>query len=304
MVKEYVKKIKVNEEMTGIRLDKLVTTLFSLSRNLAKDLIEEGNIKVNSQIVKAKYLPLLNDEITYEEKEAKPLDLEAEDLGINVIYEDDDVAVVYKPEGMVVHPANGNENGTLVNGLLHEIEFNDSINDVKRPGIVHRIDKDTSGLLMIAKNDLAVKSLEAQLKVHSCNRTYVALVYGEIAEDHGRIIAPIGRDPEDRKKMAVVAGGKDSITNFKVLERFKGYTLVECRLETGRTHQIRVHMKYIGHPLVGDKVYGPKKVIGEHGQFLHAKTIGFMHPRTGEYLEFSSELPDYFKQMIEELRQK
>lgn len=304
MVKEYVKKIKVNEEMTGIRLDKLVTTLFSLSRNLAKDLIEEGNIKVNSQIVKAKYLPLLNDEITYEEKEAKPLDLEAEDLGINVIYEDDDVAVVYKPEGMVVHPANGNENGTLVNGLLHEIEFNDSINDVKRPGIVHRIDKDTSGLLMIAKNDLAVKSLEAQLKVHSCNRTYVALVYGEIAEDHGRIIAPIGRDPEDRKKMAVIAGGKDSITNFKVLERFKGYTLVECRLETGRTHQIRVHMKYIGHPLVGDKVYGPKKVIGEHGQFLHAKTIGFMHPRTGEYLEFSSELPDYFKQMIEELRQK
>ena len=184
------------------------------------------------------------------------------------------------------------------------MDINDTINDVKRPGIVHRIDKDTSGLLMIAKNDLALKSLSAQLKEHSCNRLYVALVYGEIAENKGRIDAPIGRDPLDRKKMAVVAGGKEAVTNFRVLERFKGFTLIECKLETGRTHQIRVHMKYIGHPLVGDKVYGPKRVIGETGQFLHAKTIGFVHPRTGEYMEFSHELPDYFLEKINELRAK
>ncbi len=299
-----MKELKINEENKDIRLDKFVTTAFSLSRNQAKELIELGFIKVNGNIVKAKELTKVGDVVTYEQRDAKPLDLQAEDLKIKIVYEDEDVAVVYKPEGMVVHPANGNDSGTLVNGLLHEMEFKDSINDVIRPGIVHRIDKDTSGLLMIAKNDLAVKSLEAQLKAHSCNRTYIALVYGEINEDKGKIIAPIGRDPQDRKKMAVVAGGKESITNFKVIERFKGFTLVECKLETGRTHQIRVHMKYIGHPLVGDKVYGPKRVIGDYGQFLHAKTIGFVHPRTGEEMEFSQELPSYFIEMIGELRNK
>ncbi len=301
-----VKKMKiiVNNEIEGERLDKAAALKSGISRGLIQDMINDGHVLVNGKGEKNKYILKLNDVIEIIKREPKSLELEAKDLNIEIIYEDDDVAVVYKPEGMVVHPANGNNEGTLVNGLLYEMDINDTINDVKRPGIVHRIDKDTSGLLMIAKNDLALKSLSAQLKEHSCNRLYVALVYGEIAENKGRIDAPIGRDPLDRKKMAVVAGGKEAVTNFRVLERFKGFTLIECKLETGRTHQIRVHMKYIGHPLVGDKVYGPKRVIGETGQFLHAKTIGFVHPRTGEYMEFSHELPDYFLEKINELRAK
>lgn len=301
-----VKKMKiiVNNEIEGERLDKAAALKSGISRGLIQDMINDGHVLVNGKGEKNKYILKLNDVIEIIKREPKSLELEAKDLNIEIVYEDDDVAVVYKPEGMVVHPANGNNEGTLVNGLLYEMDINDTINDVKRPGIVHRIDKDTSGLLMIAKNDLALKSLSAQLKDHSCNRLYVALVYGEIAENKGRIDAPIGRDPLDRKKMAVVAGGKEAVTNFRVLERFKGFTLIECKLETGRTHQIRVHMKYIGHPLVGDKVYGPKRVIGETGQFLHAKTIGFVHPRTGEYMEFSHELPDYFLEKINELRAK
>lgn len=301
-----VKKMKiiVNNEIEGERLDKAAALKSGISRGLIQDMINDGHVLVNGKGEKNKYILKLNDVIEIIKREPKSLELEAKDLNIEIVYEDDDVAVVYKPEGMVVHPANGNNEGTLVNGLLYEMDINDTINDVKRPGIVHRIDKDTSGLLMIAKNDLALKSLSAQLKEHSCNRLYVALVYGEIAENKGRIDAPIGRDPLDRKKMAVVAGGKEAVTNFRVLERFKGFTLIECKLETGRTHQIRVHMKYIGHPLVGDKVYGPKRVIGETGQFLHAKTIGFVHPRTGEYMEFSHELPDYFLEKINELRDK
>ena len=301
-----VKKMKiiVNNEIEGERLDKAAALKSGISRGLIQDMINDGHVLVNGKGEKNKYILKLNDVIEIIKREPKSLELEAKDLNIEIVYEDDDVAVVYKPEGMVVHPANGNNEGTLVNGLLYEMDINDTINDVKRPGIVHRIDKDTSGLLMIAKNDLALKSLSAQLKEHSCNRLYVALVYGEIAENKGRIDAPIGRDPLDRKKMAVVAGGKEAVTNFRVLERFKGFTLIECKLETGRTHQIRVHMKYIGHPLVGDKVYGPKRVIGETGQFLHAKTIGFVHPRTGEYMEFSQELPDYFLEKINELRAK
>lgn len=301
-----VKKMKiiVNNEIEGERLDKAAALKSGISRGLIQDMINDGHVLVNGKGEKNKYILKLNDVIEIIKRESKSLELEAKDLNIEIVYEDDDVAVVYKPEGMVVHPANGNNEGTLVNGLLYEMDINDTINDVKRPGIVHRIDKDTSGLLMIAKNDLALKSLSAQLKEHSCNRLYVALVYGEIAENKGRIDAPIGRDPLDRKKMAVVAGGKEAVTNFRVLERFKGFTLIECKLETGRTHQIRVHMKYIGHPLVGDKVYGPKRVIGETGQFLHAKTIGFVHPRTGEYMEFSHELPDYFLEKINELRAK
>lgn len=301
-----VKKMKiiVNNEIEGERLDKAAALKSGISRGLIQDMINDGHVLVNGKGEKNKYILKLNDVIEIIKREPKSLELEAKDLNIEIVYEDDDVAVVYKPEGMVVHPANGNNEGTLVNGLLYEMDINDTINDVKRPGIVHRIDKDTSGLLMIAKNDLALKSLSAQLKKHSCNRLYVALVYGEIAENKGRIDAPIGRDPLDRKKMAVVAGGKEAVTNFRVLERFKGFTLIECKLETGRTHQIRVHMKYIGHPLVGDKVYGPKRVIGETGQFLHAKTIDFVHPRTGEYMEFSHELPDYFLEKINELRAK
>ena len=293
---------KISEELKNIRLDKALSILLDTSRTNAQTLIDEGYVTVNDKQVKAKYQVQLDDEIQVIKKEKEVLDLKAEDLNITVVYEDDYVAVVYKPEGMVVHPANGNDSGTLVNGLLHEMDIKETINDVVRPGIVHRIDKDTSGLLMIAKNDLAMASLQAQLKDHSCNRRYIALVYGELSAEKGRIEAPIGRDPEDRKKMAVVAGGKEAITNFTVIERFKGYTLVECKLETGRTHQIRVHMKYIGHPLVGDKVYGPRKTSGDKGQYLHAKTIGFMHPKTNEYMEFSHDIPSYFEEFLNELR--
>lgn len=299
-----IMKIIVNKDIEGERLDKAAALKSGISRGIIQEMIDDGHVLVNGKSEKNKYILKQNDVIEIIRREPKTLELEAKDLNIEVVYEDEDVAVVYKPEGMVVHPANGNNEGTLVNGLLYEMDLNDTINDVKRPGIVHRIDKDTSGLLMIAKNDLALKSLSSQLKEHSCNRIYVALVYGEIAENKGRIEAPIGRDPQDRKKMAVVAGGKEAVTNFKVLERFKGFTLIECKLETGRTHQIRVHMKYIGHPLVGDKVYGPKRVIGSTGQFLHARTIGFIHPRTGKYMEFSHELPSYFIDKLNELRQK
>ena len=202
---------------------------------------------------------------------------------------------------MVVHPGCGNYESTLVNGLLYELDDLSEINGVIRPGIVHRIDKDTTGLLMIAKNDEASKSLTEQLKNHSCKRTYHALVYGVINENKGKINAPIGRSKEDRKKMAVVKDGKEAITNFTVLKRFKNYTYVECRLETGRTHQIRVHFEYIGHPLVGDKTYGRRKIIGDLGQFLHAKTIGFVHPHTNEWMEFDSELPEYFTDFMNTL---
>lgn len=297
-------KIIVTKEDALTRLDKFCSLKTNISRSTIQQMLEEGLILVNGKKEKNRYEVKELDEIELTKREVKELELKACDLQIEIVYEDDDVAVVYKPEGLVVHPANGNTEGTLVNGLLYAMEINDTINDVKRPGIVHRIDKDTSGLLMIAKNDVALRSLQAQLKEHSCNRTYIALVYGEIQENKGRIEAPISRDPQDRKKMAVVASGKTAITNFKVLERFKGFTLVECRLETGRTHQIRVHMKYIGHPLVGDKTYGPKKVIGDKGQYLHAKTIGFVHPTLNKYMEFSHDIPSYFNDKILELRQK
>ena len=222
-------------------------------------------------------------------------------MNLEIVYEDEDVAVVNKPKGMVVHPAAGNYENTLVHGLLYELEDLSTINGVARPGIVHRIDKDTTGLLMIAKNDKASLSLTEQLKAHTCKRTYQALVYGTIQENKGKINAPIGRDQMDRKKMAVTKNGKEAITHFTVLKRFKDFTLVECALETGRTHQIRVHFSYIGHPLVGDKVYGRRKVIGDEGQFLHAKTIGFLHPSTGKWMEFDSELPEYFKVFLKQL---
>ncbi|MDE5855591.1 MAG: RluA family pseudouridine synthase, partial [Anaeroplasmataceae bacterium] len=202
--------------------------------------------------------------------------------------------VVNKPKGMVVHPGAGNQEETLVHGLLYELDDLATINGVVRPGIVHRIDKDTTGLLMIAKNDMAALGLAEQLKNHSCKRRYQALVYGTFTESKGKINAPIGRDPEDRKKMAVSKTGKQAVTHFTVLKRFKEFTLIECELETGRTHQIRVHMSYIGHPIVGDKIYGRRKVIGDQGQFLHAKLIGFEHPKTHQWMEFDSELPKYF----------
>lgn len=297
-----MKNYKVSADMVKKRLDKaLVDLLEDKSRAYILKCIEEEKVSVNGKIEKPSYLLKENDLITYEPLEEKKLSLEGQNLNLEIVYEDEDVAVVNKPKGMVVHPAAGNYENTLVHGLLYELEDLSTINGVARPGIVHRIDKDTTGLLMIAKNDKASLSLTEQLKAHTCKRTYQALVYGTIQENKGKINAPIGRDQMDRKKMAVTKNGKEAITHFTVLKRFKDFTLVECALETGRTHQIRVHFSYIGHPLVGDKVYGRRKVIGDEGQFLHAKTIGFLHPSTGKWMEFDSELPEYFKVFLEQL---
>ena len=297
-----MKNYKVSADMVKKRLDKaLVDLLEDKSRAYILKCIEEEKVSVNGKIEKPSYLLKENDLITYEPLEEKKLSLEGQNLNLEIVYEDEDVAVVNKPKGMVVHPAAGNYENTLVHGLLYELEDLSTINGVARPGIVHRIDKDTTGLLMIAKNDKASLSLTEQLKAHTCKRTYQALVYGTIQENKGKINAPIGRDQMDRKKMAVTKNGKEAITQFTVLKRFKDFTLVECALETGRTHQIRVHFSYIGHPLVGDKVYGRRKVIGDEGQFLHAKTIGFLHPSTGKWMEFDSELPEYFKVFLKQL---
>ncbi len=299
-----MEKIKVSEEQVSIRLDKALSLIRPESRTQIESFIKDGKIRVNGKVVKGSYKLELNDEIEIDEVSPKSLDIAAEDLKLEIVYEDDDIAIVNKPSGMVVHPAAGNEEHTLVNGLLYQMDIKSSINGVFRPGIVHRIDKDTSGLLMIAKNDNAMSSLSNQLKEHTCNRIYVGLVYGVIGENEGKIIAPIGRSVSDRKKMTVVGTGKDAITHFKVIERYLDNTLCEFKLETGRTHQIRVHMKYIGHPLVGDPTYGPRHIIGNNGQFLHAKTIGFIHPTTGKYMEFSSELPEYFKEYLSTLKKR
>ena len=295
-------KLKVEKQYEGIRLDKVIAELLpNKTRNNILKLIEDGFILVNGKSFKPSQKAQENDEIDINEPEPKKLELEAEDLKLDIVYEDSDVAVINKPKGMVVHPGAGVDSGTLVNGLLYEMDDLSDINGVIRPGIVHRIDKDTTGLIMVAKNDAASLALTEQLKKHECNRVYHALVYGEIKEDKGRINIPIARSKEDRKKMAVDKDGKEAITNFKVLQRFKGFTYIECKLETGRTHQIRVHLSYIDHPLVGDKVYGRRKVIGDQGQFLHAKKIGFIHPRTKEWMEFDSELPTYFKEFLDTL---
>jgi 23S rRNA pseudouridine1911/1915/1917 synthase len=297
-------KIIVDSNIEGMRLDKALSTVLPQSRTQIESFIKDGKITVNNKVVKGSYKLVLNDEILIEEVEEKQLNLAKENLHLDIVYEDDDVAIVNKPSGMVVHPAAGNEEHTLVNGLLYQMDIKASINGVFRPGIVHRIDKDTSGLLMIAKNDKAMESLSNQLKEHTCHRVYVGLVYGVIGENEGKIIAPIGRSISDRKKMTVTSSGKDAVTHFRVLQRYLDNTLCEFKLETGRTHQIRVHMKYIGHPLVGDPQYGPRHVIGNNGQFLHAKTIGFIHPTTGKYMEFTSELPQYFTDYLQTLKKR
>ena len=238
--------------------------------------------------------------IRLEEPETKTLELRPENIPLDIVYEDDDVIVINKPQGMVVHPAPGHDEHTLVNALLYHCPLS-TINGTFRPGIVHRIDKDTSGLLMVAKNDKAHRSLAKQLKDKTNIREYVALVHGRIAEDEGTINAPIGRSLKDRKKQAVVKDGRNAVTHFKVLKRYRDYTFVKCILETGRTHQIRVHMKYIGHPLVGDPLYGPKKTIKGNGQFLHAGKLGFVHPTTGKLLIFEAPLPKIFQECLEKL---
>lgn len=295
----------IEEQHAGERIDKAVSSLQTeWSRTQIGNWVSEGVLTVNGEVVKPKYKVKTGDVIEITVPEVEELEIVAEDLNLEIIYEDADVLVVNKPRGMVVHPAPGHTTGTLVNGLMHHCTDLSGINGVMRPGIVHRIDKDTSGLLMVAKNDMAHESLVNQLVAKTVTRKYTALVHGHIAHDKGTIDAPIGRDTKDRQKQAVVDGGKHAVTHFQVVERFGDYTLVECRLETGRTHQIRVHMNYIGFPLVGDPKYGPRKTIDFGGQVLHAGILGFNHPRTGEYLEFSSPLPEDFEQLLATLRDK
>ncbi|MCC9977042.1 RluA family pseudouridine synthase, partial [Streptococcus agalactiae] len=279
--------MEITIKIAGVRLDKALADNSELSRSQANEEIKKGIVLVNGQVKKAKYTVQEGDRITFDIPKEEVLDYQAENIPLDIIYQDDDVAVVNKPQGMVVHPSAGHSSGTLVNALMYHIKDLSSINGVVRPGIVHRIDKDTSGLLMVAKNDRAHQVLAEELKDKKSLRKYLAIVHGNLPNDRGVIEAPIGRSDKDRKKQAVTAKGKPAITRFHVLERFGDYTLVELSLETGRTHQIRVHMAYIGHPLAGDPVYGPRKTLGGKGQFLHAQTLGFTHPSNGENLIFS-----------------
>ena len=287
------------------RIDVLISEEFeSISRSYAKRLIEEGNVLVNSEAVKSNYKTKEGDVISVTEEEPSPIEAEPEDIPINVVYEDEDVLVVNKPRGMVVHPAVGNERGTLVNAaLFHCGNTLSGINGKFRPGIVHRIDKDTTGLLVIAKNDEAHKCLTEQLSDRSLSRVYYTLVNGNVQEDEGSIEAPIGRNPKDRKQMAIVKDGRYALTHFFVEERFSTYTLLKCKLATGRTHQIRVHMKHIGHSVVGDKTYGIKNErFTLEGQLLHAGEISFIHPRSGEKVTFSCPIPEDFSHVLDVLR--
>ncbi|MGT2666052.1 RluA family pseudouridine synthase [Streptococcus rifensis] len=287
----------------GVRLDKALADETDLSRTIANEQIKTGQVLVNGQEKKAKYIVQAGDVVTYEALVEEVLDYVAENIPLDIIYQDNDVAVVNKPQGMVVHPSAGHTRGTLVNALLYHIKDLSAINGVIRPGIVHRIDKDTSGLLMVAKNDQAHLALADELKAQKSLRKYVAIVHGNLPNDRGMIEAPIGRSDKDRKKQAVTGKGKPAVTRFQVLERFGDYTLVELTLETGRTHQIRVHMAYIGHPVAGDPAYGPKKTLPGEGQFLYAETLGFTHPTTGELMTFTAPLPEVFEQTLTKLRQ-
>ena len=297
--------IIIPQELAGQRIDKAVCVcLPELARAFVQKLIEQGQILSDGKAVSKSYKPRAGEMLTVLQSEPCEIEAKPEDIPLDVRYEDDDLLVVNKPRGMVVHPAPGNPDGTLVNALLYHCRGQLSgINGVLRPGIVHRIDRDTSGLLMIAKNDAAHQSLAAQLKEHSVTRRYTAIVQGCLAEDEGTVDRPIGRDRKNRLRMAVDRDGKRAVTHYRVLERFSRYTLVECRLETGRTHQIRVHMASLGHPLLGDVLYGAAPVKwAADGQCLHARLLGFVHPRSGEYLEFESELPDHMRKIIEKLR--
>jgi 23S rRNA pseudouridine1911/1915/1917 synthase len=291
------------EDQKGDRIDKVISTLDEeWSRTQVQQWIKDGDILVNGQKVKTNYKCALNDQIEIIIPVPEVLDAIPEEMDLDIYFEDKDVLVVNKPRGMVVHPAPGHLTGTLVNGLMAHCKDLSGINGVLRPGIVHRIDKDTSGLLMVAKNDMAHEKLVNQLVAKTVTRKYQAIVHGVIKHDAGTIDAPLGRDPKNRQAMTVVDNGKHAVTHFNVIERFKDFTYVECQLETGRTHQIRVHMKYIGYPLAGDPKYGPKKTLDIDGQALHAGVLGFDHPRTNEYIEFEAPLPDEFQKLLKQLR--
>ena len=302
-MEQYLFEIQENQQM---RLDKYLAEQFpEQTRSYLQKLIKDGEVLVNGKNVKTGYQLSKGDEVSVSIPEPKELDVEPQKMDLDIVYEDEDVILINKPKGMVVHPAPGHTSDTLVNGLLYHCKDNLSgINGVARPGIVHRIDRDTTGILIVCKNDMSHNSIAAQLKEHSINRRYRALVHGNIKEDQGTVEGAIGRHPVDRKKMAInERNGKPAVTHYTVLERFGNYTLIECKLETGRTHQIRVHMTSIGHPLVGDEVYGSAKAPFKlQGQCLHAMVLGFVHPRNGEYMEFSAELPAYFEELLRKLR--
>jgi len=300
--------INLKSDTVNERIDAWIASkLERFSRTYVQKLLSEQRITVNGRHVKSNYRLKTNDEVVINVPEPEKLEVKPEKINIEILYEDEDILVVNKPKGMVVHPAFGNYSGTLVNAVMEYCgDRLSDINGVIRPGIVHRIDKDTSGVLVIAKNNAAHEFLSAKLKKHDINRIYVAVVEGVIKEDRGKIDAPIGRHPVERKKMAVnTKNGRRAVTHFRVLERFKNHTYVELKLETGRTHQIRVHMSFIGHPVVGDMVYGRKKQrFNIEGQALHARLLGFEHPATGKYVEFEAEPPEYFKELLEELRRE
>ncbi|MGI6255615.1 MAG: RluA family pseudouridine synthase [Acutalibacter sp.] len=301
--------VEIPVEKSGQRVDKLLSeALEDMTRSAVQNLLEEGLVTCQGKVLSksAKLKP--GDIILVEMPEVRPLEVLPEDIPLDIVYEDSDLLVVNKPKGMVVHPAPGHGEGTLVNALLYHCgDSLSGINGVARPGIVHRIDKDTSGLLIVAKNDFSHTRLAEQIQAHSFTREYSAIVYGSFREDAGTVDAPLGRHPTDRKKMAVLLNSptaRHAVTHFWVVKRFQGFTQLRLRLETGRTHQIRVHMAYIGHPVAGDPVYGPKKVITSlQGQCLHAGKIGFVHPRTGEYLEFEAPLPAYFTEFLQKLKE-
>lgn len=296
--------LTVNED-NHVRIDRYIAgQMEELSRSYIQKLLKDEQILVNGVPVKPNYKVNANDEVRILIPELTEPDIEAEDIPLDILYEDSDILIINKPKGMVVHPSAGHYSGTLVNALMHYCKDDLSgINGVTRPGIVHRIDMDTTGSLLVCKNDAAHQKLADQLKVHDIKRVYHAIVHGVIKEEEGTVEGPIGRNPTDRKKMSInYKNGKPAVTHYKVLKRFTGYTYIECQLETGRTHQIRVHMASIHHPLVGDQVYGPAKCPFQlQGQTLHAKTLGITHPRTGEYLEVDAPLPDYFIKLLEKL---
>ena len=296
----------VPEEQAGERIDKFLTeSRPDFSRSFLQKLLKSGLVDVDGKAIKSSYRLSAGETVSFEVPEAVEAEIKAENIPLDILYEDGDLILINKPKGMVVHPAAGHYEGTLVNGLMYHCKDQLSgINGVMRPGIVHRIDMDTTGVLVVCKNDFSHNSIAEQLKAHSITRKYYAIVHGVLKEDDGTVNAPIGRHPTDRKKMSINSkNGRDAVTHYHVLERFCRYTFVECQLETGRTHQIRVHMTSLGHPLLGDEVYGPaKQPYHLQGQTLHAGVLGFIHPRIGEYMEFQAPLPEYFEDLLRKLR--
>lgn len=301
-----LQRLTVSPEDAGVRIDKyLAEQLPDITRSYLQKLLKDGSVQMNGKPVKASTKTAVGALIALTIPEPEEPEILPEDIPLDILYEDSDVILINKPKDMVVHPAAGHYTGTLVNALMYHCKGDLSgINGVLRPGIVHRIDKDTTGVLIVCKNDRAHNALAEQLKEHSITRKYRAIVCGNLKEDEGTVDAPLGRHPQDRKKMAIVrSGGKRAVTHYRVLERFGNYTYIECRLETGRTHQIRVHMASLGHPLLGDEIYGrAKSPFKLEGQTLHAMVLGFIHPTTGEYMEFEAPLPEYFEKLLEKLR--